>query len=86
MEKLIFDTDEGTEEFYIIEQTRVNGKSYILVTKEEDAEDPEVIILRDDSQDTDKESLYVAVEDDDELEAIAKVFEVLLDEEDTEAE
>ena len=86
MEKLIFDTDEGTEEFYIIEQTRVNGKSYILVTKEEDAEDPEVIILRDDSRDTDKESLYVAVEDDDELEAIAKVFEVLLDEEDTEAE
>ena len=81
MEKVIFETEEGKEEFYILEQTRLGGKSYILVTKDMDEEDPEVIIMRDDSQDTDKESVYVMIEDENELEAVAEIFSVLLDDE-----
>ncbi|MCR4740785.1 MAG: DUF1292 domain-containing protein [Lachnospiraceae bacterium] len=86
MEKIVFETEDGREEFYILEQTRVNGKNYILVTEDYECEDPEVLILRDDSPDEDKESIYVTVDDEEELDAVVKIFEVLLDDEDDEAE
>ncbi len=65
--------------FYVLEQTRIAGKSYLLVTDSRDG-DAEAFILRDDSEDTDKESVYVFVEDDAEFEAISGVFEGMLDE------
>ena len=37
-EKIIFETDEGEEEFYIIDDTKINEVNYILVT---DAADPD---------------------------------------------
>lgn len=65
--------------FYVLEQTRIAGRSYLLVTDSKD-EEATAVILRDDSEDTDLESLYVFVEDDAEFEAIAGVFEGMLDE------
>ena len=49
MEKIIF-TSEGEEavQFYILEQTRLGGIDYILVTDSEDG-DGEALILRDTS-------------------------------------
>lgn len=84
MEKITF-AGEGDEilEFYVLEQTRLNGTDYILVTESDDEEaDAECYILKDVSKDQEAESLYEAVENEAELDAVMKVFEELL--EDTE--
>ncbi len=71
MEKIIFMSDELGEEveFFVLEQTKVNGVSYILVTDSEE-DDAECLILKDMSGAEDTESLYEIVEDDVELNAI----------------
>lgn len=84
MEKITF-AGEGDEilEFYVLEQTRLNGTDYILVTESDDEEaDAECYILKDVSKEQEAESLYEAVENEAELDAVMKVFEELL--EDTE--
>ncbi len=77
MEKIKFAL-EGCEEeveFYVLEETRISGKNYLLVTEnEEDTEDSEAFILRDLSEDGDPEALYEIVEDEGELSALSKVF------------
>lgn len=65
-------------EFYVLEQTKVNGVSYILVTDSEE-DDAECLILKDISGDQSAESVYEIVEDDVELTAISRVFEELLE-------
>ncbi len=84
MEKITFAGDgDETLEFYVLEETRINGVDYILVTESDDEEsEAECYILKDVSKDGDAESVYEAVEDDMELEAVMRVFEELL--EDTE--
>lgn len=85
MEKVKFvfgDTNEETE-FFVLEQTRINGNSYILVT-DSDEEEAECLILKDTSRAEDKESVYEIVEDDVELSAVLKVFEELLEDVDIE--
>lgn len=75
--KCCFGESEDSVEFFVLEQTKINGASYLLVTdsKEDDAE---CLILKETSQDA-KESVYEIVEDDVELTAVSKVFEELLD-------
>ena len=64
MDKIKFVTDEGeTVEFYVEEQTRVNGTDYLLVTDSMDDE-ANAYILKDSSDETDPEADYVMVEDD----------------------
>jgi hypothetical protein len=84
--KVVFTTDDNEQvEFYVLEQTKLNGFTYLLVTdSEEDEEDGTAYILKDLSQDSDEAALYDIVEDEDELELIAKIFEELLDEIDIE--
>lgn len=53
--------DGTTEEFYVLEQTRVGGVNYLLVADSED-EDGECLILRDVAGDEERESLYEIVE------------------------
>ena len=79
MEKIKFQSD-GTEtaEFFVLEQTTINGTSYILVTDSEEG-DAECLILKDRSEAEDTESIYEIVEDDTELSAVSKVFEELLE-------
>lgn len=78
-EKITFcpDGDEPVE-FFVLEQTRINGVNYILVTDFEEG-DGEALILKDLSKDEDKESLYAIVDDDTELKAVAGIFEDLLE-------
>ena len=80
MEKITFTSDEihKKEEFYVLEQTRINGVSYILVA-DSDEDDAECLILKDTSDEKEEESIYDVVEDEGELAAIAKVFEELLE-------
>ena len=80
MEKILFSPDgEEPVEFYVLEQTTIGGKTYILVTDEEDG-DGEALILRDDSDLKDEEAVYSIVDEDLELEAVAGVFSKLLSE------
>lgn len=85
MEKIIFMSDEFGEEveFFVLEQTKVNGVSYILVTDSED-DDAECLILKDTSGAEETESVYEIVEDDVELTALLKIFEELLEDVDIE--
>ncbi len=79
MEKIVF-TPEGGEpvRFYVLEQTRLGGVDYILVTDSEEG-DGEALILRDSSAMEDEEAVYEIVSDDDELDAVAAVFENILE-------
>ena len=74
MEKLQFETDDGLQELFILDETRISGRNYLLVADSED-EDAEAMILKDVSEESDTEAVYEPVEDDTELMAVAKVFE-----------
>ena len=79
MEKITFAPDgEETIDFYILETTRLGGVDYILVTEEPEG-DGQAYIMKDLSDPGDEEALYEMVEDDDELKAVGKVFESILE-------
>lgn len=79
MEKIVFSPDGQNEvAFFVLEQTRLGGFNYILVTEEEDG-DGEALILKDLSEESSAEAVYEIVEDDAELNAVATVFENLLE-------
>ncbi len=81
MEKLTFTVPQTGEEetFYIVEETRINGRNYLLVTETEDEDgESEAYILKDMSEDGDAEALYEFVEDDDELDSVSAIFAQLL--------
>ena len=75
---ILIDNEGNEEEFYIEEQTRVYGKNYILVSTAQEG-DAEALILKDISEDFNEEAAYVPVEDEDELAAVMKIFEEMLD-------
>lgn len=79
MEKITFTPQEGgAVEFYILEQTMIGGVNYLLVTDSE-GEDGEALILRDVSAPEDAEAVYEIVDDDETLNAVAAVFEKIMD-------
>ena len=87
MEKIMFKTDEeGLVEFFVLEETRINGINYLLVTETDDEEDEEAVayILKDTSAAEEAEAAYEMVEADDELEYVSKVFAELLEDVDIE--
>ncbi len=79
MEKIKFtlDTQESVE-FYVLEQTKLNGNQYILVTDVPEG-DGEAFILKEVSRQETEENVYEIVDDDTEMSAVAAVFENLLD-------
>lgn len=83
MEKIKFQVENEIVEFFVLEQTRINGKNYLLVTDSDD-DDATAYILKDQSLESDAESVYDMVEDDDELDAVSKVFEELMEDIDIE--
>ena len=84
-EKLVFTGENGEEaEFFVLEQTRVNGINYLLVSDLADDEESEALIVKDITKDTDAEAIYEIVENDDELESVSKIFNELLDDIDVE--
>lgn len=87
MEKIKFTFDDTGEsvDFYVLEQTKLGGSTYILVTDSRD-EDAECLILKDVAPQADVESVYEIVEDNTELAAVSKVFEELLEDVEIELE
>ncbi|MDD6811933.1 MAG: DUF1292 domain-containing protein [Lachnospiraceae bacterium] len=79
MEKIVFRPDgEEPVDFYILEQTRIGGINYILVTDTEE-DDGEALILKDISMPEEEEAVYEIVSEDEELNAVAAVFENMLE-------
>lgn len=80
-DEIIFDTEEGEKvTFRVIEQTRLGGINYLLVSMaDDDEEEADALILKDISKDTDEEAIYDIVEDDAELKSVADIFKELLD-------
>lgn len=81
MEKVQFvdpDTEQNVD-FYVLEQTTIGGNNYLLVTVDEEG-DSDAFILKELSGD-DSQTTYEMVENEKELEAIAKIFAELMDDE-----
>lgn len=80
-EKIVLETDDGEQvEFYVLEETRINGMNYLMVTdSEEDDEEGECYILKDVSKAEDSEAIFEFVEDDDELDYLYRIFTELLE-------
>lgn len=83
-QKINFTTEDGEEVvFCVVEQTKLNGINYLLVTEDvSDDEEVDAYILKDISKSDEDEAIYEMVEDEKELEVIANIFDELL--EDTE--
>ena len=82
MEKIKFQSEDGIIEFFV-EQTTVAGITYLLVSDSQDDE-ANAYIMKDVSEEGSEEASYEMVEDDEELMAISKVFEQMLDDVDLE--
>ena len=76
MEKLEFIDENGEKtQFYVIEETRINGINYLLVSESDNEdEEAEAYILKDTSDAASEEAVYEFVEEDSELEVVGKVF------------
>lgn len=88
-EKMItLETEDGERvDFYVLEETRINGTNYLLVTdSKEDDEEGECYILKDQSKAEDADALYEFVEDDEEMDYLYKIFAELMDDMDVDLE
>lgn len=84
MEKVKFidpDTKEDIE-FFVVEETQLNGTRYLFVTEEEE-DDCDAYILKEIGAEN-EEVVYEMVEDDRELTAIGKIFAELIEDADIE--
>ena len=62
---ITFTDENGNQvEFDIIEETRINGVNYILVTDDVENEEADAYILKDVSSDEDEDAVYEMVEDE----------------------
>lgn len=89
--KISFLMDDGEEiEFYILEQTTVNGCSYLLVEEaqgESGSDDTMVYIMKADPEGSaDEMNAYEFVEEETELLLVSKIFEQLMDDVDIQME
>ena len=85
-EKIVFTTEDNEEvEFYVLEQTKINGCNYLLIADSDDDEDDEAnaMILKERVPKND-DVIYDNMEDDKELDEISKVFESIMDDIDIE--
>jgi len=86
-EKLIFTSEDGEEiEFYVLEETKISGRNYLLVADDNDSEEANALILVDTSESDSAEAIYEVVEDEEQLTALSKVFTELMDDLDIELE
>lgn len=78
--KIMMVDEDGVEvEFSVIEQTRINNTDYLLVTdSDEDEEEVNAFIVKDLSNREDEDAVYVFVEDDNEFDSVAKIFDELV--------
>ena len=80
-EKMIYFTEEDGSRtgFYVLEETKIGGKNYLLVTDSEDDEEADAWIMQEISSEESGETVYEMVEDEEELAYLGKIFEQLLE-------
>lgn len=88
LERIVFNTDDNEDvEFYVLEQTMINGINYLLVADSDNEEDEaNALILREKTVIDNKDTIYDVVEDEEELLSISKIFVELVDDIDIELE
>lgn len=84
-EKITLETESGEQvDFFVLEETRINGMNYLLVTDSQEEEDGECYILKDVSQSEDKDAVYEFVENEDEIDYLFRIFTELMEDMDVE--
>lgn len=83
-QKIVFETEEGKEEFFVLEQTMLGGINYILVTDDLESEEGSFLILKEESVSEDELVSYCVIEDEQELKSVVAIFNELLDDLDLE--
>lgn len=80
MEKLTFLDREAQEplEVFVVEQTKLNGENYLLVTEDEEG-DSTAYILKEQPGEESGDLFYEIVEDDALLEALSGIFAEMLE-------
>jgi hypothetical protein len=81
LEKISFTTEDGTnEDYYVLETVKLGGVQYLLVC-DELQEDGEALILKAAGEESEGDTftLYTSVMDEEELRAVADVFECMVD-------
>lgn len=83
---ITLETGDGEKvDFYVLEETRISGMNYLLVTDApDDAAEGECYILKDRSKAEEEEAVYEFVEDDDELDYLYRIFTELTEDMDVE--
>lgn len=86
--RIALETDDGDYvDFYVLEETKISGMNYLLVTDSaDDGEDGTCYILKDLSKTEDADAVYQFVEDDDEIDYLFKIFSELLEDMDVDLE
>lgn len=78
-----FTTEDGEiVEMYVLEETTLQGIHYILVTEDlnDDSEEALVMIMKEEKQQTEDEfAVYDIVENEEELQVVAKLFAELME-------
>lgn len=83
--KITLTADNETVDFFVLEETKFGGISYLLVTDTED-EEGECYLLKDTSKPEDTEAVYEFVEDEKEISYLFQIFSELLEDADIEIE
>ena len=81
MEKVQFipEGEERPVDFFVVEEAKLGGRQYLLVTDSEDG-DGEALILRTDPDNSDPDSMFEIVEDERELSAVLLLMRDSLEE------
>lgn len=78
--KIVLTSDDGEQvDFFVLEETKINGINYLMVTDALEDEDGECYILKDSSLAEDREAVYEFVEDDNEINYLYQIFTELLE-------
>ncbi|MGN0152432.1 MAG: DUF1292 domain-containing protein [Wujia sp.] len=83
-DKIVFESEDGNEEFYVLEQTMLGGVNYILVTDDVDSEEGSFLVLKEENDSADGFASYEIPEDENELKSVIAIFNELLDDYDLE--
>lgn len=82
--KITLVADDETVDFFVLEETKIGGKNYLLVTDAKEDEEGECYILKDMSKPEETEAVYEFVEDDKEIDYLFTIFTELLGDADVE--
>lgn len=83
--KITLMAEDETVDFFVLEETRIGGVNYLLVTDTE-SEEGECYLLKDMSKPEETEAVYEFVEDEKEIDYLFTIFSELLEDADVEIE